>query len=98
MMIFLFVFSCWSPRLHISSLLFRDLFIPIHNLLCQMLNTAIRCMGVLNSFLGGLVHSQTLHHLQQVDDDHVGTKLETELWEGGSHCLAQVKIIPVGQK
>ena len=52
----------------------------------------------LNSFLSGLVYTQALHHLQQIEDDHVGTKLETELWEGGSHCLAQVKIIPGEQK
>ena len=52
----------------------------------------------LNSFLSILVFTQAFQSLQQVEDDHVGTKLETELGEGGSHCLAQVKVIPGGQK
>ena len=52
----------------------------------------------LNSFLSSLVQRQAFQSLQQIEDDHVGTKLETELWEGGSHCLAQVKVIPEGQK
>ena len=52
----------------------------------------------LNSFLSSLVYTEAFQSLQQVEDDHVGTKLETELWEGGSHCLAQVKVIPGGQK
>ena len=44
----------------------------------------------LNSFLSIILYTQAFQSLQQVEDDHVGTKLETELWEGGSHCLAQV--------
>merc|ERR1719312_235996 len=49
---------------------------------------------LLNSFLSSLVYTQAFQSLQHVEDDHVGTKLETELWEGSSDCLAQVKVIP----
>ena len=49
---------------------------------------------LLNSFLSSLVHTETFQSLQQVENNHVGAKLETELWEGGSDSLAQVEVIP----
>ena len=52
----------------------------------------------LNIFLRSLVSTQAFQSLQHVEDNHVGTKLETELWERGSDCLAQVKVISGEQK
>ena len=49
---------------------------------------------LLNSFLCSLVHTEALQCLQQVEDEHVGAKLEAELWERCSHSLTQLEVIP----